>query len=67
MRSSVSTLIAILVLSVAGWVAFYMMSQPLPAEDTAVLVGASALVVVAARFLWLRRGSRGASGAPHAR
>lgn len=64
MRSSVSMLTAILVLSVAGWAAFYMASQPLSAADTAVLVGASALVVVAARFLWSRRRSRTASGAP---
>lgn len=65
MKASVAMLVAILVLSLALWVLFYALTPetPLTPPETLVVVGASAGVVLLARWIWSRRRkARGASG-----
>ena len=60
MKPPVGALAAILVLSLAVWMYFYLSpGAPLDASETAVVVGISAGVVLLSRFVWGRiRGSR---------
>jgi hypothetical protein len=66
-RTSVATLGAILVVSLAAWSFFYVSTpaSPLTAGETAIVVGVSAGVVLLVRQVWLRvRKSRGADAPP---
>jgi hypothetical protein len=65
-KSSVTTLAAVLVVSLAVWSFFYvaMPASPLTAGETAIIVGASAAVVLLVRRLWLRVRTRTGSDAP---
>lgn len=65
MKASAATLAAILALSLAVWVLFYALTPdtPLTPPETLVVVGASAGVVLLARWIWSRRRKAGgASG-----
>jgi hypothetical protein len=65
-KSSVATLGAILVLSLAAWSFFYiaMPASPLTEGETALIVGASAAAVLLVRRLWLRVRKPRESNAP---
>lgn len=64
MKLPTGALAAVLVLSLAVWVFFYLSpGAPLDAGETAVVVGVCAGAVFVARWLWARlRGSRGGDG-----
>jgi len=58
MRRSVGVLMAILVLSLAAWTFFYLVTpDPLTSPETVVVVGISAGIVYLSRWVWglLRR------------
>ena len=54
MKSSIATLAAVLILSLGVWALFYVLTPdaPLTPSETAVVVGASAVVVLAIRWIW---------------
>ncbi len=65
MKSSVGALAATVILALAIWTFFYVVTPdtPLTPPETLVVVGASAVVVLAARWLWSRlRPPRGNNG-----
>jgi len=51
-KTSLSTAIAIIAVSLAAWVFFYFTSGPLQASETTVVVGLSAILVISAKWLW---------------
>jgi hypothetical protein len=53
-KSSIGTLAAVVILSLAVWAMFYVLTPdaPLAPPETAVVVGASAVVVLGIRWIW---------------
>ena len=66
MKLPVGALAAVVVLSLGAWAAFYLLSPgaPLDASETAVVVGACAIVVAVARWVWARVFGTRDSGGP---
>lgn len=65
MKSSIGALAAIVILALAIWTFFYVVTPdtPLTPPETLVVVGACAVVVFGARWLWSRlRHPRGSDG-----
>ena len=56
MKSSIATLAAVVILSLAVWALFYVLmpDAPLAPPETAVVVGACAVVVFGIRWIWSR-------------
>ena len=55
LKRSQATVVSIVVLSLGVWYFFYVVSGvPLTLEETVLVVGISALVVLAARRMWSR-------------
>ena len=56
MKPSWRTLAAIIALSAAVWVGFYLLTPgtPLKADETVVVVGACTVVLFGARWIWSR-------------
>lgn len=54
MKSSLATAIAIVIISLAAWVFFYLTTGPLTAPETTVVVGFCAATVISAKWLWTR-------------
>lgn len=56
MKPSPGTLVAIVILSLAVWVFFYVMTPgaPLAAGDTIIVVAVSALLVLGGKWIWAR-------------
>ena len=52
MKGSLATVVAILVLSLASWVGFYFLKAPLQPQETAVVVGICAVLVMIAKWLY---------------
>lgn len=50
----ISITVVILVLSLVAWLYFYVASVPLNAAETTIVVGAIALIVICARWLWTK-------------
>jgi hypothetical protein len=60
MTGSLPTLVAIGALSLAVWTVFYLLmpSTPLTAEETVIIVGVCAAIVLGAKWLWGRLRAR---------
>jgi Na+/proline symporter len=58
-RTTISTAVVILILSLAAWLYFYVDSVPLNAAETTVVVGLIALIVVLAKWVWTKKRASG--------
>jgi hypothetical protein len=60
-KTPVSVMVVILLLSLLAWVYFYLTSVPLNAGETTIVVGVVAITVFCVRWLWtkLRARARG--------
>lgn len=54
MKTSLSTAVVIVVVSLAAWAFFYVTTGPLTPPETMVVVGLCALVVISAKWLWTK-------------
>lgn len=54
MKTTLGTIVAILLFSLAAWVFFYLTSGPLTAGETTVVVGFVAIAVSSFKWLWSR-------------
>ena len=54
MKGAFVTVVVILVLSLAVWSAFYAMAEPLESDDTKIVVGIIAGIVLFAKWVWGR-------------
>lgn len=61
LKTPVSVLVVILLLSVLAWAYFYLTTVPLNAGETTIVVGVVAITVICVRWLWtkLRARARG--------
>ena len=56
LKASLGTTVAIIALSLAVWVFFYVVSpgEPLTPGETSVVVGVCAVIVLSAKWIWAR-------------
>jgi hypothetical protein len=53
-KTSFGSAVLIVALSLAAWVFFYLTTGPLKAPETMVVVGFCAIVVISAKWLWIK-------------
>ena len=58
-RTTLTTAVIILVLSLAAWLYFYVDSVALNAAETTVVVGLIALIVILAKWVWTKNRTSG--------
>ena len=68
-RTTMSTAVVVLVLSLTAWVCFYFANVPLNAAETTVVVGLITLMVILVKWVWTRmrasvKGRRASSALP---